>query len=76
MGDKILLTEYAQSQNIPLVTARQRAQRGAYKTAVKIGRDWFIDSDDMLSSDGRVKSGEFKDWRKPKLQDPPGTTRP
>lgn len=39
----IPLTEYADLHGITADTAKQRAQRGAYKTTVKIGRQWFID---------------------------------
>ncbi len=60
---KILLSDYAAKHNIAPVTARQRAQRGSYKTAVKIGRDWFIDEDEP-HSDNRVKTGKYKNWRK------------
>lgn len=60
--EKILLTKYAEKHDIAPVTARQRAQRGAYKTAEKIGRDWFI-SPDEPHIDNRLKSGKFKNWR-------------
>jgi hypothetical protein len=61
--DKILLSEYAKQHNIAAVTARQKAQRGGYKTAEKIGRDWFIDSNEP-HEDNRIKSGKYVDWRK------------
>ena len=61
--DKILLSEYAARHNIAPVTARQRAQRGSYKTAEKIGRDWFIDPDEP-HTDNRIKSGNYKKFRK------------
>jgi hypothetical protein len=60
--DKIPLKEYAEKHGIAPVTARQRAQRGSYKTAEKKGRDWFI-SPDEPHTDNRIKTGEFKNWR-------------
>lgn len=58
----IPLTQYAEEHGIAPVTARQRAQRGAFASAVKMGRDWMIDSDEPLV-DRRVKSGKYKGWR-------------
>lgn len=40
---KIPLKQYAEFKGISPATARQRAGRGSYQTAEKIGRDWFID---------------------------------
>lgn len=42
----ITLKEYATRVGIDPATARQRAARGAYKTAVKLGRDWFIEENE------------------------------
>ncbi len=38
----IPLAKWAKSQGILPDTARQKANRGGYKTAIKLGRDWFI----------------------------------
>ena len=61
----ITLKEYAKIHGIAPVTARQRAARGSYKTAKKVGRDWFIDEAEP-HVDGRIKSGEYVGWRKDK----------
>jgi hypothetical protein len=37
--------------------------RGTLPGAVKIGRDWLIPRDAPYQ-DGRVKTGQYKDWRK------------
>ena len=58
----IPLTQYAEEHGIAPVTARQRAHRVAFASAVKMGRDWMIDSDEPLV-DRRVKSGKYKGWR-------------
>lgn len=44
----ITLKEWAIKHGITPDTARQRANRGAFKTAVKKGRDWFIEEDEEL----------------------------
>ena len=59
----IPLKEYAIQNGRDPATARQRAGRGAFKTAVKIGRDWLIDDSEQWI-DSRIKSGEYKDFRK------------
>ena len=30
----------------------------------KLGRQWIIPADEVYPEDGRVKSGEYKNWRK------------
>lgn len=51
----ISLTEYAQLNGIDPATARQRALRGSYQTARKIGRNWVIDKNE-LHVDHRIKN--------------------
>lgn len=56
--DMISLAEYAKLHGIAPTTANQRAARGAYKTAVKIGRNWVIDRNEP-HTDHRVKTGTY-----------------
>lgn len=44
----ISLGEWAKKNGIDPATARQRAGRGAFETALKIGRNWVIDSEEKL----------------------------
>lgn len=60
--NKIPLTEYADIHGITRDTAKQRAQRGSYKTTEKIGRQWFIDPKEP-HQDNRLKTGQYKNWR-------------
>ena len=46
--DMISLTEWAKLNGIDPATARQRALRGAFTTARKIGRNWVIDKNEPL----------------------------
>lgn len=54
----ISLKEYAAKHGKHPVSVRQKAARGGFKTAQKIGRDWLIDSDEPYI-DERVKSGNY-----------------
>ena len=56
----ISLLEYAKIHKKSPVSVRQKAARGGFKTARKIGRNWVIDSDEPYT-DNRVKSGKYKD---------------
>ena len=42
----ISLVEYAKLHGVTPDTARQRANRGVFKTARKIGRNWVIDKNE------------------------------
>lgn len=59
----IPLKDYALKHGRNPATFRQKAIRGGFLTAQKIGRDWMIDEDEPYI-DRRVKSGEYVDWRK------------
>lgn len=52
----ISLAEYARINGIDPATVRQRANRGSYRTAQKIGRNWVIDKNEP-HVDHRFKSG-------------------
>lgn len=63
------IAEYAARNGKALITVRQKCQRGTLP-AVKLGRDWFIPADTPYT-DNRVKTGEYKDWRKKQPADSP-----
>ena len=67
----ISLAEYAAQHGKAQISARKLAQRGSFETAQKIGRNWVIDDAEPWL-DRRVKSGKYKDWRKPKGEDKNG----
>lgn len=54
----IPLKEYAERLGKSPDNARQAVWRGSFKTAQKIGRQWFVD-DAELWPDHRVKSGKY-----------------
>ena len=64
----ILLHEYAKRLGKNPVVVTQKAERGGFRTARKIGRQWFIEDDEPYI-DGRITSGRYvgkRRERKPK----------
>ena len=59
----ISLAKYAAAHGRSQISVQQKARRGGFKTARKIGRNWAIDSDEPYV-DKRVRSGKFKNFRK------------
>jgi hypothetical protein len=59
----ISLSKYAAAHGKAAISVQQKARRGGFETARKIGRNWVIDSDEPYS-DRRIKSGKFKNFRK------------
>lgn len=54
----ITLKEYCLRNNRNLQGSRVKATKGGFKTAKKIGRDWFIDENEPYI-DERVTSGNW-----------------
>ena len=53
----ISLAEYAKKHGKAEVSVRQKAQRGGFMTAQKIGRNWVIDEDEPYT-DKREKTAK------------------
>lgn len=58
----ITLKEYALRKGKDPAVVRQKAIRGGFQTATKMGRDWIIDEDEPYT-DNRVKSGAYIGFR-------------
>ena len=58
----ITLKEYAERNGKNHISTVQKAARGGFRTARKIGCQWFIDEDEPFT-DGRVKSGKYVGFR-------------
>ena len=54
----ITLKEYAERLGKSPTVVRQKAQRGTFQTAKKMGRDWFIDEEEPYE-DARIKTGDY-----------------
>lgn len=61
----ISLAEYAKNHGKSSNTVRHKASTGGLKTAIKIGRNWCIDSEEPYL-DGRITNGDCRNWRKSK----------
>ena len=61
--EKITLVEYCRIHGKDPSRARRKCIKGDFKSAEKIGRDWFIDQNEPWI-DRRIKSGKYVDWRK------------
>ena len=59
----IPIAQYAEAHGLTANAIRRRCIRGTLPGAVKLGRDWFIPSNQPYT-DNRIKSGEYKNWRK------------
>ena len=59
---EITIKEYAERHGLNHSSLRHRCERGGYKTARKLGRDWVIDEDEVFV-DRRVKGGNYKGAR-------------
>lgn len=60
----ILLKEYAERNQLNPMVCAQVAEQGKFRTARKIGRQWFIEPDEPFAPvDGRVKSGKYIGFR-------------
>lgn len=59
----ITLVEYARKHGRTLRSVQAMAQRGRFRTARKLGRDWLIDANEPYPADARVKSGKYVGWR-------------
>lgn len=62
----ISLTEYASRNGRAARSARQMAQRGGFKTAQKIGRNWVIDSEEPYPDHrgGADRSTKYPNYKK------------
>ena len=56
----IPLAEYARRHGRRVDVARHMAKRGGFTSAKKMGRDWFVDEDEVWP-DRRVKDGKYRE---------------
>ena len=61
----ISVTQYCEKYGLDVGNVRKliKAER---VNAIKIGNQWAIKADEPRPVDKRLKSGKYKDWRKPK----------
>ena len=67
MSELLSVTEFAKRTGKDPGNLRKLLAAGRLK-GVKVGNQWCIPADAVLPPDGRVKSGAYKNWRKPKSE--------
>lgn len=55
MGKLISIAEYAALHGKAAISVQQKARRGGFHTAKKIGRNWVIDSDEPYNDNRQKK---------------------
>lgn len=56
----ISISEYAALHGKAAISVQQKARRGGFKTARKIGRNWVIESDEPYTDRRRKEAGRIK----------------
>lgn len=69
MADMLSATEFAALHGKNRSTILRAVADGKIEGAIRIGNQWCIPKDAKLPPDGRVKSGKYRNWRKPKAED-------
>lgn len=64
MDDYITIKETAERWSITPRRIQKMCMDGRIPGAKKFGRDWAIPADAEKPKDGRITSGEYRDWRK------------
>ena len=59
------VNEIAEKWNITTRRVQIMCADGLIPGAVKFGRSWAIPEDAERPADGRITTGEYKNWRKP-----------
>lgn len=58
------INEISEKWNVSSRRVRAMCLNGQISGATKVGRTWVIPSDAEKPKDGRVVSGDYKNWRK------------
>lgn len=64
MNEYLTIKEIAEKWDVTTRRVQKMCADGKIPGASKFGRDWAIPKDAEKPSDGRVTTGEYKDWRK------------
>lgn len=61
--DYISLTEFAERSGVDASGLRRKLAAGEMD-GIKISRSWFVPASTPDAADGRVKSGNYRNWRR------------
>ena len=64
MNEFLTIKEIAEKWKITPRRVQRMCAEGRREAAKKFGRDWAIPADVEKPKDGRVTTGEYKNWRK------------
>jgi len=70
VSEMLSLSEYAEEIGVNPIVVRQKVLRGNLPGAVKVGHAWLVPKGTPYI-DHRVKSGNYRDWRKTKKKSDP-----
>ena len=63
----LTINEIAEKWDVTPRRVRAMCLNGKIKGAAKLGREWAIPISAEKPVDGRITTGEYKDWRKNKI---------
>lgn len=63
MNGYMTIKEAAEKWSVSVRWVQTLCSRGKIDGAIKFGTQWAIPCDTSKPSDGRVKSGDYKNWR-------------
>lgn len=67
MNEYVTIKEMAEKWGLTTRRVQKMCADGRIEGASKFGRDWAIPRDAKKPIDGRVTTGEYKNWRKQKV---------
>lgn len=70
MNEYLTIKETAEKWDITPRWVQKMCADGRVQGAKKFGRDWAIPAESEKPADGRVTTGEYKNWRKSSKERP------
>ena len=64
MNEYLTIKETAEKWKLTTRRVQKMCSDGKIEGAIKFGRDWAIPKDAPRPLDGRVTTGEYRNWRK------------
>ena len=69
MDDYVTIKEMAEKWNLTTRMVQKMCADGRIPGAAKFGRDWAIPKGVEKPADGRVTTGEYRNWRQKKIKE-------
>ena len=68
MDGYLTIKETAEKWNITARSVQKMCADGRISGAQRLGNTWAIPEDTKRPEDGRVKTGRYRNWRKPRMK--------